>query len=35
MVSIVQGTNLVRRELGVPEAECLAADDRYSLVENG
>jgi 5-methyltetrahydropteroyltriglutamate--homocysteine methyltransferase len=35
MVSIVQGTNIVRRELGVPEAECLAADDRYSLVENG
>ena len=34
MVSIVQGTNLVRRELGLPEAACLAADERYSLVEN-
>jgi 5-methyltetrahydropteroyltriglutamate--homocysteine methyltransferase len=32
MVSLVQGTNIVRKELGVPEAECLAADDRYSLV---
>jgi hypothetical protein len=25
----------VRRELGAPEAPVLAADDRYSLVENG
>ena len=33
MVSIVQGTNIVRRELGLPEAVCLAADDRFSLVE--
>ena len=32
MVSLVLGTNLVRRELGIPEADCLAADDRYSLV---
>jgi 5-methyltetrahydropteroyltriglutamate--homocysteine methyltransferase len=32
MVSLVQGTNIVRRELGLPEASCLAADDRYSLV---
>jgi 5-methyltetrahydropteroyltriglutamate--homocysteine methyltransferase len=32
MVSLVLGTNIVRRELGLPEAECLAADDRYSLV---
>lgn len=32
MVALVQGTNMVRRELGVPEAECLAADERYSLV---
>src|SRR5271170_4993541 len=31
MVAMVQGTNLVRRELGLPEAECLAADPRYSL----
>jgi 5-methyltetrahydropteroyltriglutamate--homocysteine methyltransferase len=32
MVALVQGTNIVRKELGLPEAECLAADDRYSLV---
>lgn len=30
--ALVQGTNIVRKELGVPEAECLAADPRYSLV---
>jgi len=35
MVSLVQGTNIVRKELGLPEAECLAADDRYSLVVRG
>ena len=33
MVSIVQGTNLVRKELGLPQAVCLAADERYSMVE--
>jgi 5-methyltetrahydropteroyltriglutamate--homocysteine methyltransferase len=33
MVSIVQGTNLVRHELGLPQAECLAADERFSMVE--
>jgi len=27
----VIGTNMVRKELGLPEAECLAADPRYSL----
>ena len=32
MVSLVQGTNIVRRELGLPEAECMAADGRYSLL---
>ena len=32
MVSMVLGTNLVRAELGLPEAECLAADPRYSLI---
>jgi len=32
MVSLVLGTNMVRKELGVPEAQCLAADERYSLV---
>jgi 5-methyltetrahydropteroyltriglutamate--homocysteine methyltransferase len=31
MVSIVLGTNIVRKELGLPEAPCLAADPRYSL----
>ena len=31
MVSMVLGTNIVRKELGLPEAECLAADMRYSL----
>src|SRR5262245_19011726 len=31
-VSIVRGTNMIRRELGLPEAECLAADPRYSLI---
>jgi 5-methyltetrahydropteroyltriglutamate--homocysteine methyltransferase len=31
MVAMVLGTNMVRKELGVPEAECLAADPRYSL----
>jgi 5-methyltetrahydropteroyltriglutamate--homocysteine methyltransferase len=33
MVSIVQGTNLVRRELKLPEAHCLAAEERFSMVE--
>ena len=32
MVSLVLGTNTVRRELGLPQAECLAADPRYSLI---
>jgi 5-methyltetrahydropteroyltriglutamate--homocysteine methyltransferase len=32
MTSLVLGTNIVRAELGVPEAECLTADPRYSLV---
>ena len=32
MVSIVLGTNLVRREKGLPEAPCLAADLRYSMI---
>jgi 5-methyltetrahydropteroyltriglutamate--homocysteine methyltransferase len=34
MVSIVLGTNIVRRELGLPEARCLAADERFSMVED-
>jgi len=32
MVSIVRGSNLVRRELGLPEAACLAADERFSMI---
>ncbi len=32
IVSLVLGTNIVRKELGLPQAECLAADSRYSLV---
>jgi 5-methyltetrahydropteroyltriglutamate--homocysteine methyltransferase len=32
MVSIVRGTNLVRRSLGLPEAACLAADERFSMI---
>jgi len=31
MVAMVLGTNIVRKELGLREAECLAADPRYSL----
>ena len=33
MVSIVLGANLVRRELGLPQAQCLAAEARYSMIE--
>ena len=32
-VSLVLGTNIVRKELGAPEAQVLAADERYSLVQ--
>jgi 5-methyltetrahydropteroyltriglutamate--homocysteine methyltransferase len=35
MVSLVLGANLVRRELGVPPAECLAAKGPYSLIRTG
>jgi 5-methyltetrahydropteroyltriglutamate--homocysteine methyltransferase len=31
MVAMVLGTNIVRKELGLPQAQCLAADQRYSL----
>jgi len=31
MVAMVLGTNIVREEIGLPEAACLAADPRYSL----
>ena len=33
MIALVQGTNIVRNELGLPEAECMAADGRYSLLQ--
>ena len=33
MVSIVRGANIVRRELGLAEAPCLAADQRFALAE--
>ena len=33
MVAIVRGTNIVRKELGLPEAVCLAADARYALAD--
>jgi 5-methyltetrahydropteroyltriglutamate--homocysteine methyltransferase len=32
MVSLVRGTNLVRRELGLPEAAIMAADPRFALL---
>jgi len=32
IVSMVLGANIVRKELGLPQADCLAADARYSLV---
>ena len=34
-VSLVLGTNTVRRELGLAEAECLAADLAFSLIRTG
>jgi len=32
MVSLVRGVNIVRKELGIPEAECLMADPKLSLL---
>jgi 5-methyltetrahydropteroyltriglutamate--homocysteine methyltransferase len=32
MVAIVRGANVVRKEIGLPEVPCLAADPRFSLV---
>jgi 5-methyltetrahydropteroyltriglutamate--homocysteine methyltransferase len=32
IVSMVLGANIVRKELGLPETPCLAADPRFSLV---
>jgi 5-methyltetrahydropteroyltriglutamate--homocysteine methyltransferase len=34
MASLVQGVNIVRKELGVPEAECLLADPKYTLIRS-
>ncbi|PYS20262.1 MAG: hypothetical protein DMG11_29940 [Acidobacteria bacterium] len=34
MVSLVRGVNIVRKEIGVPEAVCLAEDPRYSLIRS-
>jgi 5-methyltetrahydropteroyltriglutamate--homocysteine methyltransferase len=31
MGALVQGTNVVRKELGAPVAECLLADPKYTL----
>jgi 5-methyltetrahydropteroyltriglutamate--homocysteine methyltransferase len=31
MAAMVQGANIVRREIGLPPTECLAADARFSL----
>lgn len=33
MAAIVQGANIVRRELGLPAADCLAADPRFCLLD--
>ena len=33
MAAIVRGGNIVRRELGIPEAVCLAEDPRFLLVD--
>jgi 5-methyltetrahydropteroyltriglutamate--homocysteine methyltransferase len=33
-VAIVRGTNIIRRELGLPEAPCLAADPGFSLIRS-
>jgi 5-methyltetrahydropteroyltriglutamate--homocysteine methyltransferase len=34
MVALVQGTNIVRRELGLPVAESLGADPKFSLIRS-
>ena len=33
MVAIVRGANIVRKELGLPEARCLAADPTFALAD--
>jgi len=32
MVALVQGTNIVRKELGLPVVESLGADPAFSLI---
>ena len=32
MVSLVLGTNIVQKKLGLPETDCLVANSNYSLV---
>jgi hypothetical protein len=32
MVALVQGANIVRKELGLPVAESLAVDPKFSLI---
>jgi len=34
MVSLVRGVNIVRKEIGVPEAECIMADPKLSLLRS-
>ena len=34
MVSLVRGVNIVRKEIGVPEAECVMADPKLSLLRS-
>jgi hypothetical protein len=33
MISLVQGTNLIRKEQGIPEAECIGADPKLTLLD--
>jgi 5-methyltetrahydropteroyltriglutamate--homocysteine methyltransferase len=33
MISLVQGTNIVRKELGIKQAECIAADANLTLLD--
>jgi 5-methyltetrahydropteroyltriglutamate--homocysteine methyltransferase len=34
MISLVQGTNIVRKELGINQAECIAADANLTLLDS-
>jgi len=34
-VALVRGTNIVRKELGLPEAPVPAADGRFALADEG